>query len=81
MPKKNKSSKPKLSYPIGKQTGKQEAQKEPDFYLKHKSTIWTILVLVLLAIFFIINNTRKIPDEGPYPPNYNQKKSTIETFK
>jgi len=76
MSKKNKTTKPKSTYPIGKQ----QADKEPDFFQKHKSTIWTILVLVLLAIFFVINNTRKIPDQGPYPPNYLKENTTNETL-
>jgi len=66
---KNKSTKKKSAYPIGKQINKQ-AEKEPDFYKKHKSSIWTVIILILLTIFFIINNTRKVPDEGAYPPNY-----------
>jgi hypothetical protein len=65
---------------MGKQVGKQESQKESDFYHKHKSTIWTIIVLVALMIFFIINNTREIPDEGPFPPNYIQRESSGETL-
>jgi len=79
MARKNKTTKLKSTYPIGKQAGKQQEEKEPDFFQKHKSTIWTILVLVLLAIFFIINNTRKIPDQGPYPPNYLKGNTANET--
>ena len=74
MAKRIKSSQTKVNYPIGKQTVKPESKQGTDFYTKHKSTIWTVIVLIILAIFFIINNTRKIPDEGPYPPNYKQKK-------
>ncbi|MCU0364483.1 MAG: hypothetical protein MUE93_02285 [Ignavibacteriaceae bacterium] len=69
MPAKNKNPKQKPSPPIGKQGGKQQ-EKEPDFYTKHKSSIWTVIVLIVLTIFFIINNTRKVPDAGAYPPNY-----------
>ena len=79
MSRKNKTTKLKSTYPIGKQAGKQQVEKEPDFYQKHKSTIWTILVLVLLAVFFIINNTKKIPDQGPYPPNYLKGNTANET--
>ena len=70
MPKKQKNIRHKPTLPIGKQVGKQQIEKKSDFYHKHKNTIWTIIVLVVLAIFFVINNTRKIPEQGSYPPNY-----------
>lgn len=38
---------------------------------QYKNTFWTIIFLVILTIFFIVNNTRDVPEEGPYPPNYN----------
>lgn len=79
MAKKNKSNQTKTNYPIGKSSAKQQDEKEQDFFHKHKSTIWTIIVLALLTFFFIVNNTRKIPDEGPYPPNYLKGSSTEET--
>jgi uncharacterized integral membrane protein len=66
---KNRNTKQKSTPPIGKQSGKQ-IEKEPDFYTKHKSTLWTMIVLIVLTIFFIINNTREVPEQGPYPPNY-----------
>jgi len=75
---KNKNQKQKSAPPIGRQLGKQ-AEKEPDFYTKHKSTLWTVIVLIVLTIFFIINNTREVPDEGPYPPNYLKGKTTNDT--
>ena len=73
MAKKNKSNQTKSNYPIGKQAVKTDTKKESDFYNKHKSTIWTIIIGVILTIFFIINNTREIPAEGPYPPNFQGK--------
>lgn len=57
---------------IGKQ------QKPPKKHLidpKHKNTFWTIVILIVLTIFFIINNTRDEPEEGPYPRNYVPKNS------
>jgi hypothetical protein len=75
---KNRSSKQKSSYPIGKQVTKQVV-KEPDFYDKHKSTIWTTIVLIILTVFFIINNTRKVPEQGSYPPNYINGNTVNET--
>jgi uncharacterized integral membrane protein len=54
--------------------GKQAIEKKPAIDPKLKSTIWTIITLVILLVFFIINNTRTEPEEGPYPPNYAPKK-------
>ncbi|MDP2363231.1 MAG: hypothetical protein Q8M94_05630 [Ignavibacteria bacterium] len=49
--------------------GKQVVEKKPLIDPKVKSTIWTVITLIILLVFFIINNTRTEPDEGPYPPN------------
>lgn len=38
---------------------------------KLKSKIWTAIIVIALIIFFIVNNTRTEPEEGPYPPNYS----------
>ena len=54
--------------------GIKETKKESEFYHKHKNTIWTIVVLIILTIFFIVNNTREVSENGPYPPNYNENK-------
>jgi len=43
---------------------------------KLRSRIETIVFLVVLLFFFILNNTRKEPESGPYPPFYNK---TIES--
>ena len=75
MPKKQKTTRTKPVYSVGKQAGKQQENKS-DFYHKHKSTIWTIIVMIVLAIFFIVNNTRKIPEQGSYPPNYKSANSS-----
>ena len=79
MAKKNKLNQARTNYPIGKSAEKKQEEKTQDFYHKHKSTIWTILVLLILTFFFIVNNTRKVPDEGPYPPNYLKDKATQES--
>jgi len=76
MAKKRKSNKTGSASPIGKQAGKQPEKIKSEFYHKHKSTIWTIIVMIVLAIFFIVNNTRKIPEQGPYPPNYKSANSS-----
>lgn len=76
MPKKQKTTRTKTVPSVGKQAGKQPEENKSDFYHKHKSTIWTIIVMIVLAIFFIVNNTRKIPEQGPYPPNYKSANSS-----
>jgi uncharacterized integral membrane protein len=53
--------------------GKPKEEKKHLIDPKHKNTVWTIIIVIILLIIFIINNTRKTPDHGPYPPNYNQK--------
>ena len=78
MAKKRKSNKTGSASTIGKQAGKQPEKIKSEFYHKHKSTIWTIIVMIVLAIFFIVNNTRKIPEQGPYPPNYKSANSSEE---
>ena len=62
-----------------RQIGKTKIEKKPLIPSKHKNTFWTILILITLLVFFIINNTREEPDEGPYPPGYNPSK--IESVK
>ena len=35
---------------------------------RYKSLLNTIIFIIIALIFFIVNNTRKEPDHGPYPP-------------
>lgn len=58
--------------------GKQVIDKKPGMDPKLKSTIWTVITIITLAVFFIINNTRTEPEEGPYPPNYNPAQNSLE---
>lgn len=58
--------------------GKQVVDKKPGMDPKLKSTIWTVITIIVLLIFFIINNTRNEPEEGPYPPNYTPTKINSE---
>jgi len=50
--------------------GKQVIEKKPRIDPKLKNTIWTVITIIVLLVFFIINNTKTEPEEGPYPPNY-----------
>lgn len=55
-----------------RQIGKTKvAEKKPLIDPRYKNTIWTIVIVVILLIFLIINNTRPVPDHGPYPPGFN----------
>jgi hypothetical protein len=78
MSKKQKKSKERQFGKQNKQTGK--SLKEEKKHLidpKHKSTIWTVIIVIALIIFFIINNTRETPSEGPYPPNYKTENTEV----
>lgn len=54
--------------------GKQVVDKKPGMDPKTKNTIWTVITIIVLLVFFIVNNTRTEPEEGPYPPNYTPAK-------
>jgi len=56
------------------QIGKQKIEKKSLINPKHKNTIWTVIVLVILGVLFVINNTREVPEEGQYPPNHIPEK-------
>jgi hypothetical protein len=59
-----------------RQIGKTKVQeKKPLIDPRYKNTIWTLVIIVILTIFFIINNTRPVPDHGPYPPGFNPQQA------
>ena len=60
--------------PIGKKTEEKKHLINP----KYANTFWTIVVLVILTIFFIVNNTKSVQERGPYPPNYGSSKDSIQ---
>lgn len=57
--------------PKERQIGKKVPEKKHLIDPRYKNTFWTGVVLVILLIFFIVNNTRETPARGPYPPGYN----------
>lgn len=57
--------------------GKQVVEKKPGMDPKTKNTIWTVITIIVLLVFFIVNNTRTEPEEGPYPPNYTPAKVNL----
>lgn len=40
-------------------------------YKKNRSRVYTLIILLTMLYFFIVNNTREEPKEGPYPPGFN----------
>jgi len=57
--------------PKERQIGKKTIEKKPLINPKYKNTFWTAVIVLILVIFFIVNNTRSVPEQGPYPPSYN----------
>ena len=58
-----------------RQIGKKKIEKKPLIDPRYKNTVWTAVILIILLIFFIVNNTKDVPDGGPYPPNYKPGKT------
>ena len=54
-----------------RQIGKKVPVKKHLIDPRYKNTFWSVVIFVILVIFFIINNTVSVPDQGPYPPAYN----------
>jgi hypothetical protein len=78
MSKKQRKSKERQFGKQSQQTGKSNIKEKKHLIdPKHKSTIWTVIIVIALIIFFIINNTREKPAEGPYPPNYNPENTEL----
>lgn len=57
--------------------GKKSEQKKHLIDPKYKNTFWTAVTVIVLLIFFIINNTKSEPEKGSYPPNYSSPKNSI----
>ena len=62
-----------------RQIGKTTIEKKSLIDPKHINTLWTVLILVILLIFFIVNNTREELEQGPYPPGYKQAEVEANT--
>jgi hypothetical protein len=60
--------------PIGKKPEVKKHLIDP----RYQNTFWTVLIVIVLTIFFIVNNTKSVQEHGPYPPNYNSAKGTIQ---
>lgn len=56
--------------PKDRKIGTKQQAKKPLIDPKYKNLIFTGILILIIAIFFIVNNSRNEPSEGPYPPNY-----------
>jgi hypothetical protein len=54
-----------------RQIGKNPVVSKPFIDPRYKNTIWTIFFLIVLLVFFIMNNTVQVSEKGPYPPTFN----------
>jgi hypothetical protein len=61
-----------------KPIGKKPIEKKHIINPRYKNTFWTIITVIILTIFFIVNNTRSVQERGPYPPNYASAKGSIQ---
>jgi uncharacterized integral membrane protein len=61
-----------------RQIGKKPVEKKPLINPRYKNAIWTAVILIILLIFFIVNNTREVAEKGPYPPYYNPNKVSTQ---
>jgi hypothetical protein len=60
--------------PRQREIGKTKKQEKHLIDPRYKNFFWTVIFLVVLLIFFIINNTRDVPESGPFPPGYNAQR-------
>lgn len=44
---------------------------------KQRSWLYTGIFFVIVLILFIINNSNEVPEQGPYPPNYQQSQADL----
>jgi len=72
MNQKNLRSKEPAKRTFGTQT------KKPLIDPRYKNFIYTTLFIVVILVFFIVNNSQSEPEQGPYPPNYNPTTMSVE---
>ena len=64
-----------------RQIGKNSTIKKPLIDPRYKNTIWTVFFLIVLLIFFIMNNTIQVSERGPYPPTFNSSNHEVPSKK
>ena len=68
----------KKANPKDKPIGKKPVEKKHLINPRYKNTFLTIILVVVLTIFFIVNNTKSVQERGPYPPNYTSATGSIQ---
>ena len=64
-----------------RQIGKNSTIKKPLIDPRYKNTIGTVFFLLVLLVFFIMNNTVQVPESGPYPPTFNSSNHEMPSKK
>lgn len=64
--------------PKDKPIGKKPEEKKYLINPRYKNTVWTAAIVVVLTIFFIVNNTKSVQERGQYPPNYTSPTGSIQ---
>jgi hypothetical protein len=64
-----------------RQIGKNFPVKKPLIDPRYKNTIWTAFFLIILVVFFIMNNTVQVSEKGPYPPTFNSSNHEVPSKK
>ena len=54
-----------------RQIGKNFPVKKPLIDPRYKNIVWTVFFLIILLVFFIMNNTVQVAEKGPYTPTFN----------
>lgn len=52
--------------------GTKTAEKKHLIDPRYKNLVYTIITIVVIAVFFVINNSQSEPEQGPYPPEHNE---------
>lgn len=65
--------------PKDRKIGKQQIEKKPLIDPRYKNLIYTVAFILVVAVFFIVNNSQSEPNQGPYPPNYQENSKGSQT--
>lgn len=64
--------------PRERKIGTKQPEKKPLIDPRYKNLIYTVGVILIIATFFVINNSQSEPEQGAYPPNYVPSSATGE---